>query len=184
MYFRTYVTDEGNLACHLGGREFYDVDTVPKNTWEYYAVSIRMNSDAVTSSVRFIMGKSNTQSTTTATVEGEKFVDVAHGGNSYIGSTRSDSFTHGHFMKGYIFNFHVDNGFYQQFTDLHYGAELVDCSCDVNETCVETISNCDDFGNCEAGSACLVDVTEGGPGPGLTMLNEIVETETITEVLN
>lgn len=130
VYFRTYVTD-GHLSCDIKGRPFHDGDnegTFPVGEWEYYAVSVMMNPDAETSSVRFITGRANTQSTETATTAGEKFVDRADGGASFIGSTRLDADTHTQFMTGFIYNLHIDNGFYQQFTPLHYGIHL-DCNC-------------------------------------------------------
>jgi len=59
-------------------------------------------------------------------------------------------------MKGFVYNFHVDNGFYQQFTPLHYGNNL-DCSCSDDEICVETIFNCVEDGECQSGTDCLSD---------------------------
>jgi len=113
-----------------------------------------MNSDAMTSTVRFIKGRSNTQMTFTSS---QKFVDHYDGGDSFLGSTRVDRDTHSSFMKGFVFNFHIDNGFYQQFTPLHYGNNL-ECSCNDDSICAETISNCVGDGDCQSGVACLSDL--------------------------
>jgi len=159
-YFATNIVD-GHLNCHIEDWWVTDVDKVPVHEWEYIAISVMMNPDARTSTVRFIMGQSNTQSTITATEDGQKFVDFAHGGSTFFGSGRMPEGGNAAFMKGFMFNFHIDNGFYHQFRYLHYGNNL-NCSCAEDEACAETIFDCVEDGACQRGTACLVDAnTEG-----------------------
>ena len=116
-----------------------------------------MNPDAQTSSCRFITGRSNTQSTQTATEPGHKIVDHADGGSTFIGSARKSADEHYMWFKGFMYNLHIDEGFYQQFTPLHYGIHL-DCNCTADEICAATISECDDGHYCDSGTACLTDL--------------------------
>ena len=58
--------------------------------WDYVAVSVTMNSDAVTSTVRVIKGVTNTEVDTTPDNH-THFTDLATGGSAFIGRNRDAS---------------------------------------------------------------------------------------------
>ena len=118
-----------------------------------------MNSDLKTSTVRFAMSR-KVLSTHTATIEGEKFVDFAHGGSSFLGFTRADSNTRTQFMMGFIYNFHVAYGYAQIYSiELWKQFRLM---LHRRRVWLEIILSCFDD-DCQSGLDCLADKNNQEP---------------------
>ena len=117
------------LPGFLTDYEYVDTGDFPQTSWEYWAVSVQMNSDAVTSNVRFIKGVSDTEVTTTPTND-THFVDMAGGGAAFIGNERDVDMTPQNHVHALIYNFFIDHSYHAKGdAALHYGNTACNAAC-------------------------------------------------------
>ena len=156
-YFRVFVHTSSKLSVFIKeptlttSDTFVDTNNFPQATWEYWAVSVQMNADAVHSTVRIILGVSNTQSADLVSSSDVYFVDetenggwTSDGGSNFIGTGQQNGAqdTHEHIMSGFVYNFYIDRGFYALGDpELHYGN--TGCTgCGPADVCTETNTEC------------------------------------------
>ena len=127
MYVQLYVQN-GKLSFEVSCIDNYSIsDTAtdstadfPQASWEYWAISVKMNNDAINSTIRFIKGVTNTELDHTPN-NGTHFIDTSTG-QTFIGHSRDADKNAQNHMHGLIYNFHIDRGFYNLGdAELHYG---------------------------------------------------------------
>ena len=96
----------------------------PINEWEYWTCTIKMNDDAVSSDFRIIKSVSNGGTTVDHTTTNENLKWVDAGGKTTLGGrfNRNGTRNGANVIWGFLYNFHLDHGFYSLGDDeLHYG---------------------------------------------------------------
>ena len=143
-YFEVYMAPDEKITARLKygpADEAFPAGTVTTvNTWEYWAVSVKMNDNAQDSNVRIIRGVDNSEVEATTSQSGGYFID--RGGKLTLGCAHDSNRNLTTPFHGFIYNFHIDRGYYTLGdTELHYGNTGCDASC-IDGVCTTVATQC------------------------------------------
>ena len=93
------------------GEKHFDKECFPIDSWEYWAVSVQLNSDATTNDIRIIKAVADTEETFSGSID---YQIIDRGGETHIGIGHDGTGTKTYPMWGFMYNFHIDQGYYSK----------------------------------------------------------------------